>query len=180
MKRLFDLFFSIPMLIILSPLFFLSFLIALIDTTSTGIFTQKRIGQYGKPFTIYKVRTLHVKTGKVSTIGNFFRKYKIDELPQLWNVLIGNMSMVGPRPDLAGYYDILEGENRKILDLKPGITSEASLKYFNEEELLNQQKNPLQYNDTVIFPDKVTMNLDYYYHHSLSGDFKILWKTFFR
>jgi lipopolysaccharide/colanic/teichoic acid biosynthesis glycosyltransferase len=87
------------------------------------------------------------------------------------------MSLVGPRPDVAGYYDVLEGESRKVLELKPGITSEASIKYQNEEELLLQQEDPLQYNDTVIFPDKVRMNLEYYYHRSFLGDLGIMVRT---
>lgn len=108
------------------------------------------------------------------------RKSKIDELPQLFNVLFGTMSLVGPRPDIPGYYDTLQGENRKILKLKPGITSEASIKYANEEVVLEQQPNPLQYNDEVIFPDKVKMNLEYYYKQSFWLDLKILFKTIFR
>jgi len=90
------------------------------------------------------------------------------------------MTLVGPRPDVAGYYDTLKGESRRILELKPGITGTASLKYFNEEEILAKQQNPSEYNDTVIFPDKVKINLDYYYHRSCWGDMKIIWKTFFR
>ena len=90
------------------------------------------------------------------------------------------MSLVGPRPDVAGYYDVLEGEARKILELKPGLTSLASIKYANEEALLTTQENPSQYNDEVIFPDKVQLNLDYYYHHSLIGDIKIILNTIFR
>lgn len=164
----------------LSWLLFVSYIIATIDTGANGIFTQQRIGQFGKTFTIFKLKTMHQKTGKVSSVGNFFRKYKIDELPQLFNVLSGKMTFVGPRPDIAGYYDKLEGENRKILELKPGITGAASLKYFNEEEILQLQENPKHYNDTVIFPDKVSMNLDYYYHRSFFGDIKIIWQTFFR
>ena len=108
------------------------------------------------------------------------RQTKIDELPQLWNVLKADMSFVGPRPDIAVYYDVLEGESRKVLNLKPGITSEASIKYQNEEALLAQQENPLDYNDTVIFPDKARMNLDYYYNRSFFGDIGIIVKTLFR
>ena len=112
-------------------------------------------------------------------MGAFLRNSKLDELPQLWNIVIGNMSFVGPRPDIAGYYDVLEGENRKILELKPGLTSLASIKYSKEELLLEQQENPLNYNDTVIFPDKVKMNLQYYYSNSVFIDVKIIWKTIF-
>lgn len=120
----------------------------------------------GQGFKIYKLKTIDSSTTKISGLGSFLRKSKIDELPQLWNVLIGDMSFVGPRPDVSGYYDVLQGEARKILELKPGITSEASIKYKNEEMLLAQQDDPLLYNDTIIFPDKVRLNLEYYYNHS--------------
>ena len=154
-------------------------MVLVISTHSSGFFFQKRIGQYGKSFTIYKLQTIHPKTKKISIMGQFVRKYKLDELPQFFNVLIGNMSIVGPRPDIEGYYDKLEGEDRKILELKPGITSEASLKYYNEEAILEQQENPLLYNDTVIFPDKVRMNLEYYYNRSFWDDLRIIWSTVF-
>ncbi len=114
---------------------------------------------------------------RMMKIGNFVRKTSLDELPQLLNVLQGRMSMVGPRPDIAGYYDTLEGEQRKILALKPGLTSEAALKYANEEELLSSQEHPLKYNDEVIFPDKVRMNLNYYYNRSFFSDLKLIFKT---
>lgn len=147
---------------------------------SSGFFSQTRIGQFGKPFTLYKLRTMHPKTQSISIVGAFLRKSKLDELPQLWNILKGDMSFVGPRPDIPGYYDQLQGEERKILELKPGLTCEASIKYANEEALLALQQDPLHYNDTVIFPDKVRMNLHYYYTHTFIGDLKILWKTVFR
>jgi lipopolysaccharide/colanic/teichoic acid biosynthesis glycosyltransferase len=118
-----------------------------------------------------------VKT--ISRFGNFIRKTKIDELPQLFNLLIGNMSVVGPRPDVVGYYDKLQGEERKILELKPGLTSLATLKYANEETLLAQQENPLHYNDIILFPDKVKLNLHYYHTRTFFGDLKIIWKTMF-
>jgi lipopolysaccharide/colanic/teichoic acid biosynthesis glycosyltransferase len=152
---------------------------ASIDTQSNGLFIQERIGQWGRIFKIYKLKTMHPATAKISSLGWFLRKSKIDELPQLWNVLKGDMSFVGPRPDIAGYYDLLQGEARKILELKPGITSEASIKYANEETLLEQQENPLEYNDIVIFPDKVRLNLDYYYNRSFFGDMVIIVKTVF-
>ncbi|MEZ4854426.1 sugar transferase [Flavobacterium sp.] len=176
-KRIFDFTFSILLILILViPLLFI-WVITCLDVKSNGFFLQKRIGQFGKPFTIYKLRTINNETGKISKWGTFLRKYKIDELPQLFNILKGEMSFVGPRPDISGYYDTLEGENRKILELKPGLTSEASIKYANEEELLNQKENPLQYNDDIIFPDKVQLNLDYYYNRSFFLDCKIIFKT---
>lgn len=157
---------------------------AVIDTQTNGVFIQERIGRHGIKFKIYKIRTIRTSTQSdfmgISEIGKFLRKSKLDELPQLFNILKGDMSVVGPRPDIAGYYDLLEGENRKILELKPGLTSLASIKYANEEDLLAKQKNPSQYNEQVIFPDKVKMNLDYYYQRSFFGDIKIIWKTVFR
>ena len=178
-KRCFDLIFSIIALVISFPFVVISWLILMFDTKSNGLFFQKRVGQYGKLFTIYKLKTMHQQTNKVSKIGFFFRKYKLDELPQFLNVLKGEMSIVGPRPDIEGYYDKLEGENRKILELKPGITSEASIKYYNEEEILEKQDDALYYNDTIIFPDKVKLNLDYYHNHNLLLDIKIILKTIF-
>ncbi|MGV3697936.1 sugar transferase [Flavobacterium sp.] len=179
-KRIFDIIFSLIALLVFWPFILISWLILMVDTNSNGLFFQKRVGQYGKLFTIYKLKTMHHETGNVSKVGFFFRRYKLDELPQFLNVLKGDMSIVGPRPDVEGYYDTLEGEARKILELKPGITSEASIKYYNEEEILEKQKNALSYNDTVIFPDKVKMNLEYYYHQNLLLDIKIIIKTLFK
>lgn len=154
---------------------------AVIDTKTNGIFIQERIGQYGRKFKIYKLRTMQVSSlseeKRISRIGKILRNYKLDELPQLFNILKGEMSVVGPRPDLPGYYDLLAGENRKILELKPGLTSLASLKYNKEEQLLEKQESPAIYNDSVIFPDKVRLNLDYYYHRSFWGDIVIVFKT---
>ena len=112
--------------------------------------------------------------------GATLRKYKLDELPELWNVLIGDMSLVGPRPDVPGYADKLKGEERLILKLRPGVTGPASIKYANEEEILSQQKDPIKYNDEVIYPDKVRINLDYYYNQSVFRDIKLLFQTVFR
>ncbi len=180
-KRLFDLFFALIGLIISGFLLLILYILASIDTKQNGIFSQKRIGQFGMPFTIYKIRTFGRSSEKpISKLGAFLRNSKLDELPQLWNIIIGNMSFVGPRPDIAGYYDVLQGENRKILELKPGLTSLASIKYANEEYLLEKQENPLEYNDTIIFPDKVKMNLEYYCSNSIYGDLKIIWKTIYR
>lgn len=116
----------------------------------------------------------------VTPLGAVLRKYKIDELPELWNVLIGDMSFVGPRPDVPGYADRLTGDDRLILKLRPGITGPASLKYANEEEMLAQVENPVLYNDEVIFPDKVRINLDYYYNHSFMQDLRLILQTIFR
>lgn len=179
-KRLFDFAFALAFLLLFWWVIFIGYVLASIDTQSNGLFFQKRVGQHGKLFTIYKLKTIHPKTQKISFIGQFLRRYKIDELPQFINVLMGNMSVVGPRPDIVGYYDKLEGEQRKVLNLKPGITSLASIKYANEEYLLSEQTEPLKYNDEVIFPDKVKMNLDYYYNRNFWIDLKIVIKTIFK
>lgn len=173
-KRLTDILMSIVILLLFSWLLIIGYIISSFDCMSNGLFIQKRIGQYGKPFRILKLKTIHPKTRQISAPGAFLRKYKIDELPQFLNVLTGSMSVVGPRPDIPGYYDKLEGEDRKLLELKPGIISLASLKYIDEENLLSKHENPLYYNDKVIFPDKVRMNLDYYYNRSLLIDIKLI------
>jgi lipopolysaccharide/colanic/teichoic acid biosynthesis glycosyltransferase len=159
----------------LSPFLIIAIALAALSTRSVGVFTQIRIGQHGKPFTIYKLQTM--VAGKVTGVGEFLRKTKIDELPQLINILKGDMAFVGPRPDIAGYYDILQGDDRRVLALKPGLTSLAAIKYRNEEQLLAQQEDPQHYNDTVIFPDKVRMNLAYLNKKSFWVDMKIIWLT---
>lgn len=148
------------------------------------LFRQKRIGQYGKSFTMYKFRTMKVAHSgssvsvkgetRITPLGAKLRKYKLDELPELWNVFIGDMSFVGPRPDVPGYADKLKGDDRKILLLKPGITGPASLKYRNEEELLAEKDDPVTYNDEVIFPDKVRINLNYLKHWNFFLDIRII------
>ncbi len=179
-KRIFDLLFSSIVLLISGWFILILYFIAYIDSGTNGLFTQLRVGRYGKVFRIYKITTIHKKTGTISRWGRFLRKYKLDELPQFFNILIGDMSIVGPRPDIPGYYDTLEGEARLILNLKPGLTSPASLKYFDEDRILSLQADPLAYNDAVIFPDKVRMNLEYYRTKSFLGDLKIIWRTIFR
>lgn len=149
-----------------------------------AIFKQTRIGRHGKPFTIFKFRTMTVGHGgssvsvagesRITPLGAVLRKYKIDELPELWNVLIGDMSFVGPRPDVPGYADRLQGDDREVLELRPGITGPASLKYRNEEELLAAVDNPQGYNDTVIYPDKVRINRYYLHNYSFVSDIKMI------
>ena len=117
---------------------------------------------------------------RITPLGAVLRKYKLDELPELWNVLVGNMSFVGPRPDVPGYADHLRGEERLILKLRPGITGPASLKYANEETILAYVVDPVRYNDEIIFPDKVKINLDYYYNHTFFGDIRLILQTIFR
>lgn len=172
-------------LIFLSPILFITaLLIRLKMPGGPVIFKQKRVGQHGRLFTMYKFRSMTVShsgssvsvkgENRITPFGAKLRKYKLDELPELWNVLIGDMSFVGPRPDVPGYADKLEGENRKILLLKPGITGPASLKYRNEEELLAEQDDPQKYNDEVLFPDKVRINIEYLDNWSFLYDIKII------
>lgn len=167
------------MVILVIGVGFLLLVIAItaIDTQSNGFFTQVRIGQYGKPFLIYKLRTLHAKTNETSFWGRMLRKTKLDEIPQILNLLKGEMTLVGPRPDISGYADNLAGADQIILKLKPGITGLASLKYRNEEQLLAQQPNPKHYNDEVIWPDKVRINKWYAQNRSLIMDAQIIFYT---
>lgn len=179
-KRVFDIVLALIITVLFSWFLIILWLIAIVDTRTNGIFIQERIGQFGGKFEIFKLRTIQIfptEKSSVTKVGQLLRKYKLDEFPQLFNVLKGEMSFVGPRPDLPGYYDLLEGENRKIVELKPGLSSPAALKYYNEEDLLAQQKDPLWFNDNVIFPDKVQLNLNYYYHRSFWGDIKIILKS---
>lgn len=172
-------------LVILSPvLFAVAVLVRLKMPGGPVIFKQQRVGQYGKLFTMYKFRSMTVGhfgssvsvkgESRITPLGAKLRKYKLDELPELWNVLIGNMSFVGPRPDVPGYADRLEGENRRVLLLKPGITGPASLKYRNEEELLAEQEDPQKFNDEVLFPNKVRINIEYLNNWSFWNDIKII------
>jgi lipopolysaccharide/colanic/teichoic acid biosynthesis glycosyltransferase len=187
-KRIFDVVVSIMMLIVAIPIMIaIALLIAIEMPDEPILFRQDRIGQYGKTFRIVKFRTMVSKNKgstitvvndeRVTRLGRILRRYKLDELPELWNVLKGDMSLVGPRPDVPGYADKLEGEDRRILLLKPGLTGPATLKYRNEEELLAKQADPIRYNDEVIWKDKVKINLQYYYNHSLFGDIKIILNT---
>lgn len=187
-KFLFDRIVSLIGLFLLWPvLLIVAILIKVKMPGGPAIFKQKRVGLNGNLFIMYKFRSMTVDHGgssvsvagesRITPLGATLRKYKLDELPELWNVLIGDMSFVGPRPDVPGYADKLEGEDRLILNLRPGITGPASLKYRNEEELLASVEDPVWYNDHVIYPDKVRINLDYYYNHSIIGDLKMIIET---
>jgi lipopolysaccharide/colanic/teichoic acid biosynthesis glycosyltransferase len=161
---------------------------AYLDTGLSGFFKQKRIGENGKLISVFKIRSMRNISGIVTTvttdkdprisfIGRFLRKTKIDELPQLWNVLRGTMSLVGPRPDVPGFADALEGEDRIILTVRPGITGLASLFFHNEEELLAKEENPEEYSRKVIWPEKVRLNKSYIQNYSFWLDLKLIWKT---
>lgn len=190
MKFLFDRLASLIGLLVLWPVLIVVSILIKIKMPGPVFYIQKRVGRNGRLFKMYKFRSMKVGSdsssvsvageSRITPLGAVLRKYKLDELPELWNVLKGDMSFVGPRPDVPGYADNLIGEQRLILKLRPGITGPASLKYANEEEILALVNNPVEYNDNVIFPDKVRINLDYYYHHSFVGDIKLIFQTIFR
>ena len=193
LKWLFDKLASLFGLLFLSPVLLVVAILIKVKMPGPILFCQKRVGQYGKLFTVYKFRSMTVKAEasvasrdsevtsiasteqcSITPLGEKLRRYKLDELPELWNVLKGDMSFVGPRPDVPGYADQLQGGERDILKLKPGITGPASLKYRNEEELLASVENPAQYNDEVIFPDKVKLNLYYLKNYSFIKDIQMI------
>jgi lipopolysaccharide/colanic/teichoic acid biosynthesis glycosyltransferase len=163
---------------------------ARIDTGASGIFRQSRVGRGGRLFTILKIRTMRCHSDNASTVttardervtrlGRWLRKTKVDELPQLWNVLLGDMSFVGPRPDMPKYLPYLKQHAPLVLTVRPGITGPASLKYRNEEQLLASIVDPERYNDNVIFPDKVAINEAYVRDFRIIDDIRYLWLTVF-
>ena len=190
LKRTFDIILSIFAIFLLFPSFLVVSFLIVIDSGFPIFFLQKRIGRDAKEFNIIKFRTMKTNNenititvsddSRITRIGKYLRKTKIDEFPEILNVLFGQMSFVGPRPDVKGYADKLKGANRNILALRPGITGPASLKYYNEEYILSQKSNPKKYNDEVIFPDKVKINMDYFHNRSFFLDLKIIFATIFR
>lgn len=181
LKRFFDFILALLLLpIVIVPLTIL-LIIAAIDVGKFGWFQQQRVGQYGKLFSIYKIRTLKTElhylgnlNQSATTYGRFLRRTKLDELPQLFNVLLGQMSFVGPRPDVQGFADTLKGNDRILLKVKPGVTGPATLKYKNEEQILVMQSNPETYNRTIIWPDKVIINKRYVENWSFYLDLKYI------
>ena len=179
----------IGLLVLWSVLLIVAVLIKLKMPGGPVIFKQRRVGRNGKLFTMYKFRSMTVGHGgssvsvagesRITPLGAKLRHYKLDELPELWNVLIGDMSFVGPRPDVPGYADQLKGKDREVLKLRPGITGPASLKYRDEEDLLATKADPQRYNDEEIFPDKVRINLYYLHHYSFIKDLKMIFCTVF-
>ena len=208
LKIVFDKVVSLVGLIVLSPLLLIVALLIKWKMPGPILFRQQRVGRYGRIFTVYKFRTMTVKAeasvasrnseatsiasqeqSRITPLGEKLRRYKLDELPELWNVLKGDMSFVGPRPDVPGYADQLQGEDREVLLLRPGITGPASLKYRNEEDILEAVDEALQkgrsglpmgittvqeYNDNVIYPDKVRLNRYYLHHYSFIKDIQMI------
>ncbi|MEO5571663.1 MAG: sugar transferase [Bacteroidia bacterium] len=188
-KRIFDFIFSLLFIIILSPILLIIALIILIDSKGGIIFTQKRVGKNNIDFNIYKFRTMHVgsdekglltigaKDNRVTRAGFFLRKYKLDELPQLFNVVIGNMSFVGPRPEVRRYVELYNSEQLKVFNAKPGITDFASIDYANENEILARSANPEDTYIKTVMPAKLELNLKYIREQNFSTDVKIIFKT---
>jgi len=187
LKRSFDLSLSLVGIIIFFPVMLLAFLIASIETKSFGLFTQYRVGKDFTQFKIIKIKTMrkipnyntNVTTSldpRITRWGRIFRKYKIDELPQLVNVLMGKMSFVGPRPDVFEMYEDLKGIEWLVLSIRPGITGPATIKYKNEEEILASVSDPIAFNK-LIFKDKIQINLDYIKHYHFSNDIKLMIQT---
>jgi len=188
LKRIFDIIFSSLGLILLGWLILLSALLATIDTGLNGFFNQARVGQNGKLFHVLKIRSMRNIKGitttvsintdpRITKIGRFWRKTKIDELPQLINVFIGQMSFVGPRPDVSGFADKLIGNDKIILSIKPGITGPASIYFKDEEKILVNKENPEKYNIEVIWPKKVELNKKYILEYSIIKDVGYILKT---
>ena len=195
-KFVFDRLVSFLGLIILLPVLVIVAILVKVKMPGGPVFfSQRRVGRNGRLFTMHKFRTMTMDHGgssvsvagesRITPLGAKLRKYKLDELPELWNVLIGDMSFVGPRPDVPGYADALVGEDREVLQLRPGITGPASLKYRDEEALLARvasegidgYTDPVKYNDEVIYPDKVRLNRYYLHHYSFWMDIKMIFAT---
>lgn len=189
-KRIFDIIVSLIGLLLISPILLIVSLLIKLYMPGPVFFRQQRTGRYGKSFTIVKFRSMVVNDdsnttsvlgdNRITPLGAMLRKYKLDELPELWNVLKGDMSLVGPRPDVPEFTSRLKGDEMLILKLRPGITGPATLKYSDEERLLAEVDDPQKYTNEIIWPEKVRINLDYYYHWSLMKDIKIIFSTLFR
>lgn len=190
-KRIFDIIFSSLGLIILSPLFLAIYIIIKLDSKGPALYKQVRVGKGNCDFRILKFRTMKIGAEEnfplekeqyykqITKSGKYLRKYKLDELPQLINVLKGNMSFVGPRPVLRKFVDLYTPEQMHVLDVRPGITDFASIKYRNEYKILNSVENPSEYYINVIMQDKLALNLEYIKNQSLWLDIKLIFKTIF-
>ena len=190
MIRFFDILFSIIGLVLLSPLFTVLYLLIRIESQGGGFYSQERIGKNGKPFKLFKFRSMRIgsdkkglitigeKDNRITKTGFILRKYKLDELPQLWNVFIGDMSLVGPRPEVKKYTDLYTEEQKQVLQVKPGITDWASIKYVDENKILGESKNPDDAYVNLIMPNKIKLNMVYIQHQTLGEYFKIIFTTF--
>ena len=189
MIRILDFVFSFLGLIILSPFFFLIALLVKFSSSGPILYKQSRIGLKGAEFNVFKFRSMRQNSDKlglitiggrdprVTSVGYFLRKYKLDELPQLINVLIGDMSLVGPRPEVKKYVDLYTQEQRKVLSIRPGITDWASIYYRNENEILGKSTDPEKDYIEKVMPDKLNYNLSYIQNYGVVEYFKIIFST---
>lgn len=189
-KRLFDIFFSLIGLVLLLPIFLLIAIIIIADSRGGVFYRQTRVGKDAKDFRLFKFRSMRTdadkkglltvggKDSRITRVGYYIRKYKVDELPQLINVLIGDMSLVGPRPEVRKYTDLYNSEQQKVLSVKPGITDYASIEYSNENELLGKASDPEKVYIEEIMPAKLKLNLKYIAEQGVLTDMKIIWMTF--
>lgn len=189
MKRIFDIAASVCGLIVLSPLFLILAVWIKLDSKGPVFYRQVRVGKNNKDFRIFKFRSMRAGSDKGSLVtiggrdpritrsGHFIRKFKLDELPQLINVFVGDMSLVGPRPEVRHYVNYWTPEQMHVLDVRPGITDSASIKFRNENDLLDKAKNPEEYYINVIMQEKIRLYLEYVENHSLWYDIKLIFKT---
>jgi lipopolysaccharide/colanic/teichoic acid biosynthesis glycosyltransferase len=192
MKRIFDFIFSLVLIVVLSPLLLVFALAVVLDSKGGAFFGQIRVGKDGKHFKLWKFRTMRpnsessgqitvgARDNRITRVGYYLRKYKMDELPQLWNVLVGDMSVVGPRPEVPKYVALYNTEQMRVLSVRPGITDYASLEYFEESELLAKATDPHKTYVEEIMQKKLALNLQYVESHSFLGDLKIILKTALR
>ena len=190
MIRFFYTLFSIIGLVLLSPLFTVLYFLIRIESQGGGFYSQERIGKNGKPFKLFKFRSMRIgsdkkglitigeKDNRITKTGFILRKYKLDELPQLWNVFIGDMSLVGPRPEVKKYTDLYTKEQKQVLQVRPGITDWASIKYVDENKILGESKDPDDAYVNLIMPNKIKLNMVYIQHQTLGEYFKIIFTTF--
>lgn len=190
MIRFFDILFSLLGLLLLSPVFLILYILICLESKGSGFYRQLRVGRYGRDFYVYKFRSMRVgadkqglitvggRDSRITRIGYFIRKYKLDELPQLFNVLKGDMSLVGPRPEVRKYVELYTEEQRKVLSVRPGITDYASIEYVDENTILGQAEDADKAYIELIMPDKIRYNMKYIDNHSLKEYFKIIFLTF--
>ena len=190
MIRFFDIIFSTFGLLLLSPLFLIVYILIRCESKGGGFYCQQRVGKDGRMFGLYKFRSMRTGSdqkglitvgghdSRITRMGYFIRKYKIDELPQLWNVLKGDMSLVGPRPEVKKYVDLYTAEQRRVLSVRPGITDYASIEYVDENEILGKADDPDRVYVEEIMPAKIKLNMRYIENQSLKEYFKIIGLTF--
>lgn len=191
MKRLFDIFFSLVGIILLSPFYLIAAVLIMLDSKGGILFRQERVGKGGEIFKVFKFRTMRPdsfskgaltvgsRDPRITKIGYYLRKYKLDELPQLFNVLFGDMSFVGPRPEVQKYTDLYTQEQRAVLSVKPGITDYASIKFRNENDLLSASDDPEKLYIEEIMPEKLALNMKYINDNSVLKDIRIIFDTLY-